>query len=177
MQMTPAYFLRSPSVYAKGAKEASKSHSCFGGCIHMKPFVWMVLSFSLTISAAETTATVKDPGLEANVRMFIHGADPAKPLTQAQLDHVYLVSASNKPIKDLAGLEKCPNLNTMYLSRSDVSDLSPLSKLTNLEQLTISGAKVHDLTPLAGLTHLHYLDLSSNQVQDLAPLANLKRAA
>ena len=95
----------------------------------MRPFVWMVLSLSLTASAADSTATFKDPNLEANIRTFIHGADSAKPLTQAQLDHVYLVSASKKGIRDLVGLEKCPNLNTIYLSGSEVSDLTPLSKL------------------------------------------------
>ena len=68
--------------------------------------------------------------------------------------------SSNQPVRDLAGLENCPNLNTIYLTGSQVSDLTPLSKLTNLEQLTILGGKVRDLTPLAGLTHLRYLDLS-----------------
>src|SRR5665213_1244004 len=146
----------------------------------MKPIVRMVLSTSLVLSssliasAAGSAAVFKDPGLEANVRNFNHGADPSKPLTQDELNHVYLVSASNKPIHDLAGLENCPNLNTIYLTGSQVSDLTPLSKLTNLEQLTISGAKIQDLKPLAGLTHLRYLDLSQNQISDLTPLANWK---
>src|SRR5690348_18466266 len=113
----------------------------------MKSIIRMVLSTSLIAFGAANPAAFKDSSLEANVRNFIHGADPSKPLTQDQLSHVYLVSASNQPIKDLAGLENCPNLNTIYLMGSQVSDLSPLSKLTNLEQLTISASKIKDLTP------------------------------
>src|SRR5512146_362564 len=141
----------------------------------MKPIIGMILSLGLIAPGASLPAAAfKEPALEQNVRKFIHGADPAKPLTQEQLNHVYLVSVSNQPIADLAGLEKCPSLNTVYLAGSQVSDLTPLSKLTGLEQLSIIGGKVHDLTPLAGLTHLRYLDLSLNQVSDLAPLSNLK---
>ena len=82
----------------------------------MKPVIGMILSLGLITLAAEIPAAFKDPGLEQNIRKFIHGADPSKPLTQDQLNHVYLVSASNQSIRDLAGLEKCPNLNTVYLS-------------------------------------------------------------
>src|SRR5256885_476895 len=131
----------------------------------MKTIIGAFLSFSL-IAAAASAPAFKDSSLEANVRKFIHGAEPSKPLTQDQLNHVYLVSASNQPIRDLGGLESCPNLNTIYLAGSQVSDLSPLSQLTNLEQLTISGGQIRDLKPLAGLTHLRYLDLSLNQISD-----------
>src|SRR5690349_4877741 len=140
----------------------------------MKPIIRMVLSTSLIAFGAANPAAFKDSSLEANVRNFIFGADPSKPLTQDQLSHVYLVSASNVPIKDLTGLESCPNLNTIYLTGSQVSDLTPLSKLANLEQLTVSGGQIRDLKPLAGLTHLRYLDLSLNQISDLTPLASLK---
>src|SRR5689334_8760856 len=116
----------------------------------MKMLIGIVLSLSLSAPGADIShAAFKDSALEANIRNFIHGADPSKPLTQDQLNHVYLVSASKKPIRDLGGLENCPNLNTIYLAGSQVSDLSPLSKLTSLEQVTILGGQIGDLTPLA----------------------------
>src|SRR6476659_1864368 len=109
----------------------------------MKTIIGIVLSLTLTAPGADLTAPIfKDSNLEANVRNFIFGTEPSKPLTQDQLSHVYLVSASNSPIKDLTGLERCPNLNTIYLAGSQVSDLTPLSKLANLEQLTISGGQI-----------------------------------
>src|SRR5512147_2945706 len=114
----------------------------------MKPVIAFVFGFGVIVSAADTPAvTFKDSSLEDNVRKFIHGAESAKPLTQEQLNHVYLVSASNQSIRDLSGLENCPNLNTIYLAGSQISDLTPLSKLANLEQLTISGGQVRDLAP------------------------------
>ena len=140
----------------------------------MKPIIGILLSLSLITFAADKPAVFKDSSLEANVRKFIQGTEAGKPLAQEQLNQVYLVSASNQPIRDLSGLENCPNLNTIYLTGSQVSDLNPLSKLTNLEQLTISSGQIRDLKPLAGLTHLRYLDLSLNQISDLTPLANLK---
>ena len=103
----------------------------------MQRIIGIVLSLSLIAPAADLATVFKDPSLEQNVRQFIGGADPAKPLTKEQLSHVYVVSASNQPIRDLSGLENCPNLNTIYLTGSQVSDLTPLAKLANLEQLTI----------------------------------------
>ena len=58
----------------------------------MKTIIGIFLAVSLIASAAEIPAAFKDPGLEQNIRKFIHGADPSKPLTQDQLNHVYLVS-------------------------------------------------------------------------------------
>jgi hypothetical protein len=88
----------------------------------MQRIIGIVLSLSLIAPAADLATVFKDPSLEQNVRQFIGGADPAKPLTQEQLNHVYLVS--NRPIRDLSGLENCPNLNTIYLTGSQVSDLT-----------------------------------------------------
>src|SRR5262245_5234364 len=100
-----------------------------GGGIPMERIVGIILSFSVFAAvpyarAGDTSpAAFKDPALAADIKSFVHGADPAKPLTKEQLDHVLLVSASNKPIQDLSGLEKCANLNTVYLSKSEVSEL------------------------------------------------------
>ena len=141
----------------------------------MKPIIGILLSLSLIAFAADNPAPAfKDSSLEANVRKFIQGAEPGKPLTQDQLNHVYLVSASSQPIRDLAGLENCPNLNTIYLTGSQVSDLTPLSKLTNLEQLTISGRPGPGLETIGRSHAPAYLNLSLNQISDLTPLANLK---
>lgn len=136
--------------------------------------ITFLLSGLAAVGATNQTSIFKDPNLEATVRKFIGTAKPGQPLTQAQLANAFLVSGSNASIHDLSGLEKCPNLNTIYLTGTQVADLTPLSKLSNLQQLTIRNSKIRDLTPLASLTHLTYLDLSSNQISNLGPLAKLK---
>ena len=45
----------------------------------MKPVIGMILSLGLITLAAEIPAAFKDPGLEQNIRKFIHGADPPSP--------------------------------------------------------------------------------------------------
>ena len=82
----------------------------------MKPLLGLLGCFLLIAHGADSAAVFKDPRLQENLRKFIQGSDPAKPLTPEQLAHVYLVSASAQPILDLAGLENCPNLNTIYLT-------------------------------------------------------------
>ncbi|HUA83820.1 MAG TPA: leucine-rich repeat domain-containing protein [Bryobacteraceae bacterium] len=141
----------------------------------MKRYVISSLFF-IGMAAAVTNSAdpFHDPNLEKIVRNnAIHPA-PNTPLTQAQMDAVGIVSAQDAHVADLTGLERCANLETIYLKNTQVTDLTPIAKLDHLNALTIEGGKIRDLTPLAGLTNLEYLDLARNEISDLAPLAELK---
>ena len=55
-----------------------------------------------------------------------------------------------------------------------IADLAGIEQLTRLEVLDLYGNEVRDLTPLAELKRLRYLDLGSNRVEEVSPLASLK---
>jgi Leucine Rich repeats (2 copies) len=74
------------------------------------------------------------------------------------------------PIRSLEGIQRLPNLTSLYAPRNDISDLAPLASLPRLSALTLTDNAVSDLSPLAGLP-LFDLGLSQNPVADLSPLA------
>ena len=55
-----------------------------------------------------------------------------------------------------------------------IADLGGIEQLTHLQVLDLYGNEVRDLSPLAGLKRLRYLDLGANRVQELSALASLK---
>jgi len=143
----------------------------------MKQFLPISLLLSGLIAvAADSTITFHDSNLDAAIRAFLppDGPKPGEALTEAQAGSIILISAKDKPVRDLTGIERCKQVATIYLSGTQIADLTPLAKLANLEQLTIAGGKIRDLAPLAGLAKLTYLDLSGNEISDLKPLSNLK---
>ena len=83
------------------------------------------------------------------------------------------LTASNRSIADLTGLETATGLTDLTLSTNNIVDLEPLEALTRLEMLNLSDNQIVDLEPLEALTSLETLDLSNNQITDVAPLADL----
>ena len=65
-------------------------------------------------------------------------------------------------------------LVTLTAKERGIADLGGIEQLTRLEALDLYGNEIRDLTPLAGLRRLRYLDLGSNRVEEVTPLASLK---
>jgi internalin A len=112
-----------------------------------------------------------DKNLEAAVRAVLH--EPKGELNDTNLMNVYVLEASSKEIRNLAGLEKCKNLALIKFSKNHVSDLAPLKDLANLQSLDLADNQIKDVTPLAGLTKLQYLELSNNQISKVDSLSGL----
>jgi hypothetical protein len=112
-----------------------------------------------------------DPNLEAAIRTAINKPEGA--IYAADLEELKRLSAPEKNIKDIAGIEHCSNLQTLSLYSNQITDVSPLSKLTNLQWLGLSGNKITDVSPLSKLTNLQSLDLIGNKITDVSPLSKL----
>src|SRR5437879_12777148 len=77
---------------------------------------------------------VPDKNLEAAIRATLHDTKNA-PLTDMDLNNIYVLEAPGKSIKDLTGLEKCKNLMQLKLTSNEISDLKPLRELMNIQSL------------------------------------------
>ena len=126
---------------------------------------------------ASAAAPFTDKNLEAAVRAVLHDTKTT-PLSDTDLNNVYILEAPGKDIKDLAGLEKCTNLALLKLTKNQVADLKPLAGLKNLQSLELSHTEVTGtgLKELAGLKNLQSLHLGQTKVTDagLKELARLK---
>ena len=119
-----------------------------------------------------------DKALEAAVRyQILEKRDKTDELSEDDLKKVFILEARGKGIKDLTGLEKCVNLQSITLSKNEITDVTALKGLKNVQLLDLAGNKITDVAPLSELTALQYLELSDNQVTDLKPLAGLTKMA
>ncbi len=112
-----------------------------------------------------------DSTLEAVVREAI--AIPEGPIYPSDLEGLTSLSASQKNIADLTGLEYATSLTSLLIHSNQISDLSPLVNLTSLVELGLVDNQISDISPLVNLTSLTWLNLAHNQISDISPLANL----
>ena len=96
-----------------------------------------------------------------------------QPITQQEMARLTELSAPERGIIDLTGLEYATNLQSLNLFNNQVQDIAPLVNLTNLTYLNLAVNRIKNLEPLADLVRLELLDLWGNQVKDIKPLANL----
>ena len=89
------------------------------------------------------------------------------------MEGITTLTASNRSIDDLTGLETATGLTDLTLSNNNIDDLELLEELTSLTDLNLSDNLIVDVSPLEELTSLERLDLSNNQITDVAPLASL----
>jgi hypothetical protein len=127
--------------------------------------------YAITANFEGEAVTFADPNLEAAVRGVI--AIPQGPIYPSDLDRLYSLSASEKNIADLTGLECATSLIVLELESNQISDISPLANLTSLTGLDLEDNQISDISPLANLTSLTVLDLGDNQISDISTLANL----
>jgi len=128
------------------------------------------------LTQASAASPFPDKNLELAVRALIfEKRDPNTELTDEDLKKVFILEAKGKGIKDLAGLEKCTNLQLVNFSKNEITDVAALKGLNNLQSIDLSHNQIADLSPLAALPGVQYLEISGNQVADLSPLAEYAR--
>ena len=115
--------------------------------------------------------TFPDQALEQAIREAIN--KPTGDIYDTDLAGLTYLSAEDRGIADLAGMQYCANPTMLYLSGNQISDVTPLAGLINLTGLGLSRNQISDITPLAGLINLTGLRLNDNQISDIAPLAGL----
>ena len=114
-----------------------------------------------------------DPGLEAALRAAI--GRPTGRIYESDLEGLTSLSATDRGIINLTGLEHCINLISLDLHDNEISDISPLAGLTKLEWLDLSHNQISSISLLAGLTNLKWLYLYSNQINNISPLGSLTK--
>ena len=75
-------------------------------------------------------------------------------ITSSEMATLRTLSASNKDISDLTGLEHATNLTELNLTSNRIVDITPLTGLTNLTRLFLGGNNISDLAPLVANTGL-----------------------
>ena len=117
---------------------------------------------------------IPDPNLRAAIAVAL-GKSINAPITVEEMKGLVNLSAENKGIQNLTGLQLAANLRRLTFARDkhQFSDLTPIAGLNSLESLRFGGVNVSDLSPLAGLINLKHLHIDGTNVSDLSPLAGL----
>ncbi len=114
---------------------------------------------------------IGDPGLRAAIREAL-GKESGEPVSAGELAGLGSLSARNRGIRDLTGIEAATGLKALDLGFNPLADLRPLAGLPALESVNLDGAAL-DLGPLAVLTGLRRLSVRHNLIDDLRALAAL----
>ena len=148
-----------------------------------------------TVPIIETDAVlIPDPNLASAIRQALT-IQPTQQITTIDMVRLSSLTATNRGITDLTGLEHATRLESLDLTRNQIQDITPIlalpllrklvlnnnaigdltqvSKLAQLTELRIATNEIRDITPLANLTQLEVLVLSTNRIRDITPLANL----
>jgi photosystem II stability/assembly factor-like uncharacterized protein len=153
------------------------------------------ITHKIVTSKTDQTINFPDAELEAVIRYTID--KPTGYIYQSELLRLTLLDIEYHNISNLAGLEYCTglaslfihdcgidnisalayltNLTSLELNYNNISDISPLSSLVNLKDLELLSNQIVDISPLISLTNLTYLQLGGNPVDDFSPLASLKK--
>ena len=115
---------------------------------------------------------ILDPNLRGAVRETLELPE-GTPITRRKMLQLEHLSAWNRGIIDLTGLEHATYLRIASLVRNQIQDIRPLAGLIQLETVALEHNPVSDISPLVNLTNLKSLRLAGNQrISDISWLAN-----
>ncbi|MCU1807095.1 leucine-rich repeat domain-containing protein [Cytobacillus firmus] len=114
--------------------------------------------------------TFKDKNLEKAIKESLGIVRDVQESDMLDLTHLYIGAAS---IKDLSGIEKAVNLESLSLWGNEISDLTPISSLVKLSDLELDDNPISSLKPLTSLKNLTTLFLSNTNIKDYSPLNQL----
>ena len=112
-----------------------------------------------------------DAGLESAIREGL--GLPSGDIHKSDLFGMLELSAAEKGISDLTGLEYCVNLDVLDLHGNSITGISALADLKRLTDLNLDDNSLTDIGPLAGHESLWRLSIRYNDITSLEPLAGL----
>jgi len=131
----------------------------------------VVAEFALDPEAGPIPVEFPDANLEAAVRKALNVVSGEIYTTDLEgLEDLY---ANYSSIRDLTGLEYCPNLQRLYLAGNAIADLTPIKNLVRLTALNVAHNEISDAAPLKSLVNLTWLNLSHNKIAALEMLSGL----
>ena len=127
--------------------------------------------------------SIPDANLAATVREFLNLAPTTVLTSHTMLELIYL-SAPNRGVTDLTGLEYAHNLKELFLgadplsdgkwvSSNAISDLSPIEGLKQLYGLQLANPSNAAVSALPRLTSLRYLQIYNPPISDVSVIAAL----
>ncbi len=129
-----------------------------------------------------SNAVPANPGavnfVDANFENVIreHLNKPTAPILSSDLAALTNISARNRTISNIYGIEFCHNLDTLDLGENSISDLIPFYyNLRGIVDLKLDNNEINDLTHLRFFRSLESLDISNNYIEDLSDLENMTR--
>ena len=131
-----------------------------------------MLYVALCSPAFAQVVEIPDPNLRLTVRDALN-LPAGAPITRQDMRRLTHLSAYNRGIIDLSGLEAATNLENLSLGQNALTNLFPLAHLTNLRHLFVPDCQLNDISPLSSLTRLEELNARGNSISDLLPLARL----
>ena len=138
----------------------------------VKHLIALCVAFSVSLSVHGNEIHIVDDNLRASIKERLD-IPPSEPITQQDILRLVHLSAYNRGIADLSGLQAAHNLGYLALGQNPIIDLSPVAGLTNLRGLVLPDCDITDIRPLANLIHLEELNLRRNPISDITPLAPL----
>ncbi|EAC4256962.1 hypothetical protein EIB81_14110, partial [Listeria monocytogenes] len=111
-----------------------------------------------------------DANLAEVMRTILGKSSVSDMVTQTELNSITSITAENKGIINLSGLENVINLAQLRMNNNNLSDLSPLASLSKLKDVYLNNNNISDLTPLNGTVNLTTVSLNNNNISDLSPL-------
>ena len=126
------------------------------------------------LSAFAQNVNFPDANLAAVVRTKLDlavGAD----IPQTSLATITSLSANNRGITNLTGLEHATGLTLLQLTGNPISDFTPIGSLTSLRTLSLieTGFSNSDISILSPLVNLRVLYLNDNRISNLQALVNV----
>ena len=143
----------------------------------------LLLTFWVGFARGQVVS-IPDPNLRNAIEDAL-GKPGGAPISQAEMASLPELSAPNREITDLTGLEAGVNLARLdlgdayvasegrFINSNSISDLSPLWGLTQLTRLDLEGNSIRDISPLSNLTNLVILGLGNNAISDITALSGL----
>ena len=111
-----------------------------------------------------------DSNLEAAVKSAL-GKPAGEEISIDELADLSILSASDRGITSISGIEYCVNLIELDLSNNSIIDISYLDALTSLEVLDLKMNDIINISAISKLINLRWLDLQYNDIGDIWPLA------
>lgn len=129
------------------------------------------ITVTATCRSPERVIVIPDLNLQAAILETLESPDGL--ILCARMHEMNLLTAREKEIQNLQGLQHAANLTNLDLGKNDIGDITPLADLTNLENLNLASNDISDITPLENLTALTNLYLGNASITDITPLENL----
>ena len=90
-----------------------------------------------------------------------------------EAENVTILTAQQRGITNLQGIEYCTNLKTLNLNINEIKNIESLKNLTNLTELYLSDNQIENIDSLEKLVNIKELIISDNKISDITVLEKL----